>query len=487
MSVLISSLTIGLPALSPNGPSDLYASADVGGIPAIDDGGGADPLRCTERMAIPAIDNALEAVWSPTGTHVAFTQIIASNSLRTVTGYEEDPGVGILEVTTGRIVTHGEGKMPRWSASGQYLSFWRQGRLFVIHAGRNVAILEAGMPEVRWVGDQLLYFSGREIRAWTLAGEVTLSVLPREYWPIFPRDWAAFSADGRLFTLTRYSMDGRADRFVGETRNGHVAPLDAPGATYTEWAPSGQTLLVRSNEHVELRGPDGWQASAPISAFAGAVHGWTGDGKGLLMGRVSSTVPAGTAFDRFQLWNGVPVANATLPNLIGSRTFSPDGKYFSGIARTGLYETTLEVYRCGSRTDAEASRADPVARSRQARIDADLRRFVRPVAGYFAQFVQGVHTGVDIAAPYGSLITTAEEGEVTFVGWRPVGGRAVCVQHDRGVESCYYHTSYSLVRVGQRVARGEPIVGIGMTGLTTGPHVHWEVKAGGRTVDPLSR
>ena len=76
---------------------------------------------------------------------------------------------------------------------------------------------------------------------------------------------------------------------------------------------------------------------------------------------------------------------------------------------------------------------------------------------------------------------------MTFAGWAPVGGRVVCVDHGGGLESCYYHTSLHLVHVGDAVARGQAIAEIGMTGLTTGPHVHWEVKLNGMVVDPLTR
>lgn len=486
--VLLVCLPAGVLVHLASGATVARAAEDIGYASAIDQPqGGADPLRCAERLAIPTIENALEAVWSPTGTHVAFTRIVASSSSRTVTGYEEDPGIGILELATGRVVTHGQGNLPRWSTSGRYLSFWRDGNLFILENGRNIEILEAGQPQVRWVGDQLLYWNGAEIRAWSPAGDVALAQVSDEVRPVFPRDWAEFSADGQLFTVTRSSMDGEARRYIGQTLNGQAEPLDVPGAVYTEWAPSGQMLLVRSDDRLELRGPAGWKVEAPLSAFGGTVHGWSGDGKTLLMGKVTATVPAGPSFDTFQLWMGQPTGSATLPNLLGARSFSPDGRYFVGVARTGLYETTLEVYRCGTPAAAAASRADPVSRSRQARIDEDARRFVRPLVGYFTQFVQGAHTGIDIAAPYGSLITAADEGKVTFAGWRPVGGRAVCIQHDRGVESCYYHTSLALVRVGQWVSRGEPIAAVGMTGLTSGPHVHWEVKESSSIVDPLQR
>jgi murein DD-endopeptidase MepM/ murein hydrolase activator NlpD len=109
------------------------------------------------------------------------------------------------------------------------------------------------------------------------------------------------------------------------------------------------------------------------------------------------------------------------------------------------------------------------------------------VAGEITQFLQGSHTGVDVAAPLGSLITASDDGTVTAITWVAIGGNRVCVQHSGGLESCYYHTSAPLVSVGERVARGQPVALIGMTGLTTGPHTHWEAKLNGRLVDPLGR
>ncbi|MBM4434091.1 MAG: hypothetical protein FJ028_03085 [Chloroflexi bacterium] len=431
--VLIASIAASMLAVLASGAAVADAAEDAGYVAAVDQpDGGIDPYRCVERVGVPAIENALEAVWSPGGTHLAFTRIVASNSGRTVTGYEEDPGIGTLEVATGRV--------------------------FIVHNGRHIRTLEAGQPEVRWVGEQLLYWRGPYVRAWSASGDVALSQVADEHWPMFPRDWAEFSADGHLFSITRYFMDGQAHRYVGQTLNGHVTPLDVPGATYTEWAPTGQVLLVRSDDH-----------------------------KALLMGRITPTVPAGPSLDRFQVWAGGTLATATLPNLLGARSFSPDGRHFAGVARTGLHETALEVYRCGTPANAPPSRADPVSRSRQARIDEDPRRFVRPPVGSFSQFLHGAHTGVDIAAPFGSLITAADEGRATYVGWRPAGGRVVCVQHDRGTESRYYHGSLALVRVGRWVWRGEPIAAVGMTGLTPGPHVHWEVKASHRIVDPIKQ
>ncbi|MGH2376921.1 MAG: peptidoglycan DD-metalloendopeptidase family protein [Candidatus Limnocylindria bacterium] len=446
----------------------------------------SNPLSCVQRVDVAGLDQVVDLSWAPGGSKLALTRVVTSPSARTITGYEEDPFLAVLDLATGKAEDLGAGARARWSASGDLLAFWRGGRLYIHRGTERVTVIDSTVPDVRWVGEELVYFFQDQIRGWSERGDRLISTVGWDHMPRFPKDDTYFSGDGALFIVTRYSMDGSAYRYIGQTATGHVAPLETAGTTYTEWAPTGQTLLVRSDHDVELRGPGGVRTVAPVSAFPGAVHGWTPDGKGLLMGGVTATVPSGAAFDRFAVWEGgAVVATATLPNLIGGRAFSPDGRYFAGIARAGVHETALEIYRCGTRLVRAAERADPVSRAREARIAGDGRRLVRPVSGFISQFLQGSHTGVDIAAPFGAIIAAADEGEVTHVGWVPVGGRAVCVTHSAGLESCYYHTSLSYVTVGQRVARGQPIAAIGMSGLTTGAHVHWEVKQDGRIVDPL--
>jgi murein DD-endopeptidase MepM/ murein hydrolase activator NlpD len=108
-----------------------------------------------------------------------------------------------------------------------------------------------------------------------------------------------------------------------------------------------------------------------------------------------------------------------------------------------------------------------------------------PVAGTITQYFWWGHTGVDVAAPYGTGIGASDDGVVSATGWVAVGGLRVCVQHAGNLETCYYHTSAVYVSVGQPVARGQVIAAIGLTGVTTGPHVHWECKLGSQFVDCL--
>ncbi|MBI3522253.1 MAG: M23 family metallopeptidase [Chloroflexi bacterium] len=114
-------------------------------------------------------------------------------------------------------------------------------------------------------------------------------------------------------------------------------------------------------------------------------------------------------------------------------------------------------------------------------------RLAWPVGGVITQYFWAGHTGVDIAAPFGTGIAASEDGVVTATGLVPVGGIRVCLKHADGLETCYYHTHRVYVEPGNTVVRGQIIAIIGMTGVTTGPHVHWECKKNGVLLNCLAQ
>ncbi|WP_050419671.1 M23 family metallopeptidase [Bradyrhizobium tropiciagri] len=97
------------------------------------------------------------------------------------------------------------------------------------------------------------------------------------------------------------------------------------------------------------------------------------------------------------------------------------------------------------------------------------------------------HEGVDYAAPYGSPIAAAGAGVVETEGFEPGYGKYIRMRHDRGYETTYAHIASvpSGLKVGDRVRQGETIAYVGSTGLSTGPHLYYEVRINGRNVDPL--
>ena len=110
-----------------------------------------------------------------------------------------------------------------------------------------------------------------------------------------------------------------------------------------------------------------------------------------------------------------------------------------------------------------------------------------PVAGVITQYMSSWHTGVDIAAPYGTTLVAVRSGVVTSAGWVAIGGLRICVTSGGGVEDCYYHTGALFAGIGQAVEAGQAVASIGMTGVTTGPHVHWETKVNRALVNPLGQ
>ncbi|MDJ0844163.1 M23 family metallopeptidase [Crocosphaera sp.] len=106
----------------------------------------------------------------------------------------------------------------------------------------------------------------------------------------------------------------------------------------------------------------------------------------------------------------------------------------------------------------------------------------------FGMRFERLHTGVDIAAPIGTPILAAASGVVVFAGWSNKGlGYQVSIRHPDGNVSVYGHNQRLLVTSGQTVEQGQQIAEMGSTGFSTGPHLHFEIRPGGRkAVNPMA-
>lgn len=94
------------------------------------------------------------------------------------------------------------------------------------------------------------------------------------------------------------------------------------------------------------------------------------------------------------------------------------------------------------------------------------------------------HSGLDIAAPYGSPILAADAGEVIFAGWWDGYGKAVVIDHGKGRSTVYGHMSRLYAQAGAPVKKGQTVGLEGSTGYSTGPHLHFEVRKNGTPVNP---
>jgi murein DD-endopeptidase MepM/ murein hydrolase activator NlpD len=94
------------------------------------------------------------------------------------------------------------------------------------------------------------------------------------------------------------------------------------------------------------------------------------------------------------------------------------------------------------------------------------------------------HSGLDFTARSGTPIFAAGDGVVTFSKRTPGYGRLVKIDHGSGLETRYAHASKLLVKVGDRISKGQVIAKVGSTGRSTGPHLHYEIRLNGAALDP---
>ncbi len=96
------------------------------------------------------------------------------------------------------------------------------------------------------------------------------------------------------------------------------------------------------------------------------------------------------------------------------------------------------------------------------------------------------HSGIDFGADYGSLIYASARGRVIYADWYGGYGNAVIIDHGNGMTTLYGHCSELYVKDGDVVEKGQPISAVGSTGFSTGPHLHFELRANGEPTDPAA-
>ena len=199
-----------------------------------------------------------------------------------------------------------------------------------------------------------------------------------------------------------------------------------------------------------------------------------------------------------QLEEAMTVSVEPLDRMFRAAGLNPDDLLAAarrGYSGTGGPLTPFQFSTRGGVTDPETERANAILggldRINLYRIAAERAPFAVPVHDSY-RFTSGfgqrwgrMHNGTDFAAPIGTPIYAPADGVVTFAGWSSGYGRLVKIQHEFGVETRYAHQNRIRVEVGQRVSRGDRIGDIGNSGRSTGPHLHYEIRVGGRPVNPM--
>ncbi|MDQ7822476.1 MAG: peptidoglycan DD-metalloendopeptidase family protein [Candidatus Eremiobacteraeota bacterium] len=126
----------------------------------------------------------------------------------------------------------------------------------------------------------------------------------------------------------------------------------------------------------------------------------------------------------------------------------------------------------------------------EARYIWPAKGFLTSAFGYRMHPIRGIvifHSGIDIGALYGTPVVSAASGIVIYSGWYGGYGNAVIIDHGGGYSSLYAHCSTLYVVKRQKVSQGSLIASVGSTGMSTGPHLHFEIRQNGVPIDPRGK
>jgi murein DD-endopeptidase MepM/ murein hydrolase activator NlpD len=187
--------------------------------------------------------------------------------------------------------------------------------------------------------------------------------------------------------------------------------------------------------------------------------------------------PGASGFDVAQLqfllaWHGFP--SGSIDGGYGSHTKAAIVRFqrFAGLARDGIAGAGTIRRITGPPLRSPVSLARPVSAA---------------IGDTFGPRGNKFHPGIDFPAPPGTSVFAARSGRVTWAGWWAGGyGYLVSVAHGNGVRTMYAHLSSVVVRRGQRVRTGTLLGRVGSTGLSTGPHLHFELRLRGAAIDPAT-
>lgn len=146
--------------------------------------------------------------------------------------------------------------------------------------------------------------------------------------------------------------------------------------------------------------------------------------------------------------------------------------------QTTIEDLTPVFQRWGERIDSFQNSIDKVG-------NFGNGTWEMPMQGTITQYYNSQNHGIDIGAPEGEPIRASRKGVVKFVGMMGVYGLTIIIDHGNGLETLYGHNSQVLVKQGFAVLEGDKISLCGNTGESTGPHLHFEIRKNGATVDPL--
>jgi murein DD-endopeptidase MepM/ murein hydrolase activator NlpD len=269
-----------------------------------------------------------------------------------------------------------------------------------------------------------------------------------------------------------------------------VLPLSNGGASGMAMAPTDSAAPVDFVPKRAVRAvvPATAPVAAPVVSGPLRIRGRVGDGLYWSL-RAAGASPQVAAQYLAALATEIDVG-AVSPSDSFDMVLGPNRELlYAGLDRIG--QGALQLVRWSANGRSEW--VDPANAARPAPVQSGMMMPAQgPITSYFGYRYHPIlhftrfHAGLDIGAGWGSPIVAAADGQVVGAGWAGGYGREVQIAHSGGLSSIYGHMSEIVAQPGSYVRAGQLIGYVGSSGLSTGPHLHFEVRQGGTAVNPLA-
>jgi murein DD-endopeptidase MepM/ murein hydrolase activator NlpD len=286
-------------------------------------------------------------------------------------------------------------------------------------------------------------------------------------------------------------VDSIADRDQRQWQALAIAPLASGGATGIRMAASD---AVEPLTFVPKRAVEAAPAAAPAPKPAAVpngplrIRGRVGDGLYWSL-RAAGASPQVAAQYLAALATEIDVGDVASGTAFDIVLGPGTNLLYAGLSRAGEREVQLVKWNANGRSQwidaAQADQPQPVSAGMTWPVNGRITSYFgyryHPIL-HFSRF----HAGVDFGARWGSPIVAAADGQVAAAGWAGGYGRQVRIAHGGGIVTSYSHMSEIVAQPGSFVHAGQLIGYVGSSGLSTGPHLHYEVRRMGQPVNPLS-
>src|SRR4051794_4192011 len=269
-----------------------------------------------------------------------------------------------------------------------------------------------------------------------------------------------------------------------------VAPLSGGGASGMPMAPTAaaETVAFVPRRAVPVAAPVMAAVAAPVATGPLRIRGRVGDGLYWSL-RAAGASPQVAAQYLAALATEIDVGDVGPSDAFDLVLGADRQLLYAGLSRAMASSLQLVRWNAGGRSEwINAANAERPAPS----VGALIMPANGPVTSYFGYRYHPIlhftrfHAGIDIGAGWGSPIVAAGDGQVVGAGWAGGYGREVQIAHGGGIVSLYGHMSDIVAQPGSFVRAGQVIGYVGSSGLSTGPHLHFEVRMSGQPVNPLA-